>query len=140
MTRIGAVCLITIGFWVVIEIVVGFVRWKHTCYAGVGERPCLCALRKSPLPVLFPSSIACLSHKLHQLPPCCLRRQPQAAVSCCMHRTKHACLNPTACCMLTEHAASHLISQPTAHRLSLPLRLPQSNPACHQLLSHQAQA
>ena len=38
MTRIGAVCLVTIGIWVVIEIVVGFVRWKHTCYAGVGAR------------------------------------------------------------------------------------------------------
>ena len=44
MTRIGAVCLVTIGIWVVIEIVVGFVRWKHTCYAGVGAcPPSLCA-------------------------------------------------------------------------------------------------
>ena len=37
MTRIGAVCLITIGIWVVIEVVVGFVHWKHHCFAGTGE-------------------------------------------------------------------------------------------------------
>ena len=47
MTRIGAVCLITIGIWVVIEVVVGFVHWKHHCFAGTGvDPPCLqqCAL------------------------------------------------------------------------------------------------
>ena len=38
MTRIGAVCLITIGVWVVIEVVVGFVHWKHHCFAGTGAR------------------------------------------------------------------------------------------------------
>ena len=56
MTRIGAVCLITIGVWVLIEVFVQFFlpryggslplqpdrpsyRWRHSCIAGVGAPP-----------------------------------------------------------------------------------------------------
>lgn len=62
MTRIGAVCLITIGIWCLIEIFVQFFlprysgsdaanidnpafRWKHSCIIGVGvplADPCTC--------------------------------------------------------------------------------------------------
>ncbi len=37
MTKIGAVCLITIGVWVVIELAVMFGHYNHECGSGVGE-------------------------------------------------------------------------------------------------------
>ena len=37
MTRIGGVCLITIFFWVSIELIVQFAGYKHTCGSGSGE-------------------------------------------------------------------------------------------------------
>lgn len=37
MTKIGAICLITIGVWVVIEMGVQFGAYKHVCYAGAGK-------------------------------------------------------------------------------------------------------
>lgn len=37
MTKIGGVCLITIGVWVVIEVVVQFAKYKHGCISGEGE-------------------------------------------------------------------------------------------------------
>ena len=37
MTRIGAVCLVTIGVWCVIEVAVQFGHYHHSCKAGVGE-------------------------------------------------------------------------------------------------------
>lgn len=37
MTRIGAVCLLTIGVWVVIEIGVQFGAYRHLCSTGAGE-------------------------------------------------------------------------------------------------------
>lgn len=40
MTKIGAVCLITIGIWVVIELAVQFGGYKHSCRLGAGERNC----------------------------------------------------------------------------------------------------
>lgn len=36
MTKIGAICLITIGCWVVIELGVQFGAYSHSCYTGVG--------------------------------------------------------------------------------------------------------
>jgi len=41
MTKIGAMCLVTIGVWVVIEIGVGFGHYKHSCYGGEGYCPIL---------------------------------------------------------------------------------------------------
>ena len=39
MTRIGGVCLITIGVWCVIELGVQFGHYNHSCYLGTwGER------------------------------------------------------------------------------------------------------
>jgi hypothetical protein len=37
MTRIGAVCLLTIGVWVVIEIGVQFGAYRHLCSTGAGK-------------------------------------------------------------------------------------------------------
>jgi H+-transporting ATPase len=37
MTKIGAICLITICIWVVIELGVQFGAYKHVCYVGAGE-------------------------------------------------------------------------------------------------------
>eukprot|EP00884_Botryococcus_braunii_P014010 jgi/Botrbrau1/2260/Bobra.101_2s0084.1 len=45
MTRIGAVCLITIGVWMVIELAVQFGYYRHSCHSGSGEQ----ALLPSPL-------------------------------------------------------------------------------------------
>ena len=36
MTRIGGVCLITIGIWCVIELGVQFGHYGHSCYLGEG--------------------------------------------------------------------------------------------------------
>jgi len=41
MTKIGAICLLTIGVWVVIEIGVGFGHFNHSCYGGEGYCPIL---------------------------------------------------------------------------------------------------
>ncbi|MEK9599921.1 MAG: HAD-IC family P-type ATPase, partial [Pontimonas sp.] len=41
MTKIGAMCLVTIGVWVIIEIGVGFGHYKHSCYGGEGYCPIL---------------------------------------------------------------------------------------------------
>ncbi|PNH02174.1 Plasma membrane ATPase [Tetrabaena socialis] len=41
MTKIGGVCLITIGVWVVIEVVVQFAHYKHGCVAGEEGCPTL---------------------------------------------------------------------------------------------------
>lgn len=41
MTKIGAMCLLTIGVWVIIEIGVGFGHYKHSCYGGEGYCPIL---------------------------------------------------------------------------------------------------
>ncbi|KAL4418761.1 hypothetical protein ABPG77_005772 [Micractinium sp. CCAP 211/92] len=41
MTRIGAMCLITIGVWVVIELAVQFGHYGHACYGGEGGCPTL---------------------------------------------------------------------------------------------------
>ncbi len=38
MTKIGGTCLFTIGIWVIIELVVQFVYYKHSCGPGAGER------------------------------------------------------------------------------------------------------
>jgi H+-transporting ATPase len=38
MTKIGSVCLVTIGVWVVIELAVQFGYYKHSC--GAGEEAC----------------------------------------------------------------------------------------------------
>ena len=41
MTKIGALCLITIGVWCVIELAVQFGHYNHACVGGEGERaPC----------------------------------------------------------------------------------------------------
>ena len=37
MTNIGAVCLITIGVWIVIELAVQFGKYHHRCVAGISE-------------------------------------------------------------------------------------------------------
>ena len=37
MTKIGAVCLITIGIWAVIELGVQFGHYNHACKGGVGK-------------------------------------------------------------------------------------------------------
>ncbi len=37
MTKIGAMCLLTIGGWVVIQLAVQFGHWGHTCKGGEGE-------------------------------------------------------------------------------------------------------
>lgn len=37
MTKIGAMCLVTIGTWVVIELGVQFGGYRHACGLGVGE-------------------------------------------------------------------------------------------------------
>ena len=39
MTRIGGVCLVTIGIWCVIELAVQFGHYKHGCSMGSGEAP-----------------------------------------------------------------------------------------------------
>ena len=49
MTRIGGVCLVTIGVWCIIELAVQFGHYKHSCYLGIGES----SLR------VHPSSILC---------------------------------------------------------------------------------
>jgi hypothetical protein len=36
MTKIGAICLVTIGAWIVIMLGVQFGRYKHTCSLGDG--------------------------------------------------------------------------------------------------------
>ncbi|PSC74572.1 plasma-membrane proton-efflux P-type ATPase [Micractinium conductrix] len=41
MTRIGALCLVTIGVWIVIELAVQFGHYKHDCYGGEGGCPTL---------------------------------------------------------------------------------------------------
>ncbi|KIZ00694.1 hypothetical protein MNEG_7267 [Monoraphidium neglectum] len=41
MTKIGAICLVTIGAWIVIMLGVQFGRYKHTCSLGDGECPTL---------------------------------------------------------------------------------------------------
>ena len=38
MTRIGAMCLVTIGVWIVIELAVQFGHYNHECTGGAGER------------------------------------------------------------------------------------------------------
>jgi len=40
MTRIGGVCLITIGVWCIIEMAVQFGHYKHSCKLGEGEPIC----------------------------------------------------------------------------------------------------
>lgn len=42
MTRIGGVCLITIGVWCIIELGVQFGHYNHSCYLGEGEHIYLC--------------------------------------------------------------------------------------------------
>ncbi len=37
MTTIGAVCLLTIGVWVVIELAAQFGHYSHACLGGIGE-------------------------------------------------------------------------------------------------------
>lgn len=37
MTRIGAICLITIGAWICVELPVQFAHYRHGCTLGVGE-------------------------------------------------------------------------------------------------------
>lgn len=39
MTKIGAICLVTIGTWVVIEMAVQFGAYRHTCAMGAGAFP-----------------------------------------------------------------------------------------------------
>eukprot|EP00879_Flechtneria_rotunda_P000132 GHRR01000195.1.p1 GENE.GHRR01000195.1~~GHRR01000195.1.p1 ORF type:complete len:605 (+),score=166.88 GHRR01000195.1:2516-4330(+) len=41
MTKIGAICLVTIGIWVVIELGVQFGAYRHSCYTGEEECPTL---------------------------------------------------------------------------------------------------
>jgi H+-transporting ATPase len=41
MTRIGGVCLITIGIWCVIELGVQFGHYNHSCYLGIERCPTL---------------------------------------------------------------------------------------------------
>jgi len=41
MTKIGGTCLVTIGVWVLIELVVQFVHYKHSCGPGVEACPTL---------------------------------------------------------------------------------------------------
>jgi hypothetical protein len=40
MTKIGAMCLITIGAWVVIQLGVQFGAYKHSCALGEGQTYC----------------------------------------------------------------------------------------------------
>jgi hypothetical protein len=37
MTKISAICLITIGIWIIIELPVQFAGYRHQCSLGVGE-------------------------------------------------------------------------------------------------------
>lgn len=37
MTTIGAVCLLTIGIWVVIEMAAQFGHYSHSCLGGIGK-------------------------------------------------------------------------------------------------------
>lgn len=39
MTKIGAICLVTIGTWVVIKMAVQFGAYRHTCAMGTGSFP-----------------------------------------------------------------------------------------------------
>ncbi|KAK9868410.1 hypothetical protein WJX84_005277 [Apatococcus fuscideae] len=41
MTLIGAVCLVTIGIWVVVELAAQFGHYSHTCLGGIGGCPTL---------------------------------------------------------------------------------------------------
>ena len=43
MTRIGAMCLVTIGVWVVIELAVQFGHYRHRCRAGSGAPRTACS-------------------------------------------------------------------------------------------------
>lgn len=38
MTRIGAICLGTIGVWIVIELAVQFGHYGHSCVGGAGAQ------------------------------------------------------------------------------------------------------
>lgn len=42
MTKIGGVCLVTIGIWLVIELAVQFGHYKHECEMGEGKPGVLC--------------------------------------------------------------------------------------------------
>jgi len=42
MTRIGGVCLVTIGTWCIIELAVQFGHYHHSCYLGIGESSSAC--------------------------------------------------------------------------------------------------
>ncbi|KAF8059373.1 PMA1 [Scenedesmus sp. PABB004] len=44
MTKIGAMCLVTIGLWVVVELAVMFGAWRHGCRLGSGLCPALANL------------------------------------------------------------------------------------------------
>lgn len=37
MTKIGGMCLFTIGIWVLIELLVQFIHYGHACVGGEGE-------------------------------------------------------------------------------------------------------
>jgi H+-transporting ATPase len=41
MTKIGGVCLVTIGIWVIIELAVQFGHYGHSCKSGAGNCPTL---------------------------------------------------------------------------------------------------
>lgn len=57
MTNIGAVCLITIGVWIVIELAVQFGKYHHRCVAGISRDLSLSLLEASPsLSITIPAS------------------------------------------------------------------------------------
>lgn len=57
MTKIGAVCLVTIAVWVVIELVVQFVHYNHSCVAGIGER----FFSLNPFIIRFRGQVLCVA-------------------------------------------------------------------------------
>lgn len=50
MTRIGGMCLITIGVWCVIELAVQFGHYHHVCKLGEGTPSCPRSLRSCCMP------------------------------------------------------------------------------------------
>ena len=61
MTRIGAVCLVTIGVWMVIELAVQFGHYGHSCLGGPGGCPTLdnmLVIIVGGIPIAMPTVLA----------------------------------------------------------------------------------
>ncbi len=78
MTKIGGVCLITIGIWCVIELGVQFGHYGHSCYLGEGALlPGQKVQRSTACAALDASLSECVQHGVYSLTYCALQRSAQ---------------------------------------------------------------